>query len=186
MLLEYRNYSEDDNRGSSGGVLGKAVLGTVATAGTLYGAKKGLLGTRLQMGTNIALGKFGQTIGSKSLVNSAREDWSRGAAKNVLNKTGLGERLTGLSGGDKIYENVEKDLANKFSKRFLSGKGKNAKVVGYNSIGKINEINEANQYNNLKGTGFVGNGKDVTKRNQNAVNKIMNNNFGNDFFDGMY
>lgn len=75
-ILRQRFYSEDNADGGGTPGLVKGVLGTAATLGTFYGARKGMLGATASKYANIGytkLGKgvksLGDTIGNNSVGN---------------------------------------------------------------------------------------------------------------------
>ena len=82
-LKEYRDlsekrFNEDSEKKNSGFSWGKALGATAAVAGTMYGAKKGLLGNSIRRGYNTAYGHVGNALGSKSMIQSAANDYARG------------------------------------------------------------------------------------------------------------
>ena len=87
-LLEkkFNDESEEKKKKDSGFGWGKALGTAAAVAGTMYGAKKGMFGSRIQRGYNTAYGKLGNALGSQSMVNSAARDWAIGSVKNPGSK----------------------------------------------------------------------------------------------------
>jgi hypothetical protein len=78
----FNDSSEEKKKKDSGFGWGKALGTAAAVAGTMYGAKKGMFGSRIQRGYNTAYGKLGNALGSQSMVNSAARDWAVGSVKN--------------------------------------------------------------------------------------------------------
>ena len=73
MRLKRKLYSDDEKKGSN---LGKIALGTgIAAAGAFAAGRRGLLGQNIAKSTNIAWGKLGNTLGSKSMVSSATKKY---------------------------------------------------------------------------------------------------------------
>lgn len=112
--LERRLYDDSEKKKDSGFSWGKALGATAAVAGTMYGAKKGMFGSRIQRGYNTAYGKLGNALGSQSMVNSAARDWAIGSVKNPGSK------------GSKMQYN--RDIINK-QNEFKSQFNKNSSTV---------------------------------------------------------
>ena len=94
IVLREKNYSED------GGNTGAKVLGGLAaTAGALYGAKKGLFGNSARMAVGKGFMKAGNAMGSKSLYKSGATDYAKGFVNNANNGIKMAGR-EGLSKGE--------------------------------------------------------------------------------------
>lgn len=76
--LERRLYDDSEKKKDSGFGWGKALGATAAVAGTMYGAKKGMFGNTIRRGYNTAYGHVGNALGSKSMIQSAANDYARG------------------------------------------------------------------------------------------------------------
>lgn len=104
MRLKRKLYS--DNEKKSGSNLGKIALGTgIATVGAFAAGRRGLLGQNIAKSTNVAWGKLGNTLGSKSMVNSATK-------KYIGNGLGI-SRTNGAKLAD--IKNARTDFLNKLT-----------------------------------------------------------------------
>lgn len=93
IILRTSRYSEEKGSGW-GKKLGAAAL----TVGTLYGAKKGLLGNNMSMMVNKGLMSAGKAVGSKSLYKSGATDYAKGYVNNISNSM----KMTGAEGLSKM------------------------------------------------------------------------------------
>lgn len=87
--LKRKLYSDDGKKGMGTGT--KLALGATALAGGLYGAKKGIFGTRAMARVNKDWAKTGKAIGSEKMMLSGAQGYGVARAKQIdkalLNRT---------------------------------------------------------------------------------------------------
>ena len=91
----------------------KLLMGAATTAGLFYGARRGMLGSGLQMSTNRLWARGGHLLGSEGMFKSARTGYSQGFVKNQI-KAGQGKFKSVETGSDafkNLVSNQEKNLA---------------------------------------------------------------------------
>lgn len=87
-----RLYSDENGMGTGT----KLALGALATGATLFGAKKGMLGSGIRASVNKGYMKLGNAIGSKSMVASGAKDYGIARA-NQFNKSLINSGKQGMS-----------------------------------------------------------------------------------------
>lgn len=94
MRLKRKLYS--DNEKKSGSNLGKIALGTgIAAVGAFAAGRRGLLGQNIAKSTNVAWGKLGNTLGSKSMVTNASRKYFKHGLGNEVSKEAVANGLKG-------------------------------------------------------------------------------------------
>lgn len=125
--LRRKSFSKGDNGEGGMGTLGKVGLGLAATAGTFYGARKGLLGNKLQMHTNAMWGKLGGKLGSESMMKSASRDFHEGRTNFMMKNSGYADNYNKLSEAnrnkfDKLVSDINEKKGESYVDLFKSGK----------------------------------------------------------------
>ena len=85
-ILRQRFYSEENAEGGGTSGLVKGVLGTAATLGTFYGARKGMLGATASKYANIGYTKLGKGVKSlgDTIGNNSVGDWISHRGSNMM------------------------------------------------------------------------------------------------------
>jgi hypothetical protein len=122
-----KSFSKGDDSEGGMGTLGKVGLGLAATAGTFYGARKGLLGSKLQMHTNAMWGKLGGKLGSESMMKSASRDFHEGRTNFMMKNSGYADNYNKLSEAnrdkfDKLVSNMKEKHGESYADLFANGK----------------------------------------------------------------
>lgn len=138
-------YDNEEEKSSGWKKAAKIGAGVLATAGTLYGAKKGYLGTRAQMMTNAAIGNIGSMLKNDRLIKSGTEGFGVGAAKNYVKKTGIEDLLIQQYGSkaaakpyiDNKISSMSKEIANNMASNLNNGD-----KISMSSILQMNKLNK--------------------------------------------
>lgn len=138
---DYYYEGGEDSRGGAGKTLAKVGAGLAAAGGLFYGARKGLLGSRMQMKSNIAWGNLGRRFGSDSMMKSGAAGYGEGVASNLASKSGIKDLYNKIdsSGGkyNKFLEKHSKNASDEALRLLKSGKN-----VNYSRANRVNAISE--------------------------------------------
>lgn len=106
IILRQKHYNDEES--STGRKILKGALALGATAGTFYGARKGMLGNTMQMHANTLYGKAG--VQMQRLGNKIGTNWQGGAdffAKRGNNMVNSAAKEWSLASGQKAGKFVE-------------------------------------------------------------------------------
>jgi hypothetical protein len=134
-------YDNEEEKSSGWKKAAKIGAGVLATAGTLYGAKKGYLGTRAQMMTNAAIRNVGFMLKNDRLIKSGTEGFSAGAAKNYVKKTGIEDLLIQKYGSKAAAKPYIDNKVSSKSKRIANNLN-NEEKIPMSSILQLNKFNK--------------------------------------------
>lgn len=121
MIIIRKYFSNPENQPKESGGLGGALLKTGAVIGTLYGAKKGMLGNTIRTGMNKGLMYAGRAVGSRGLIESGAKDYAKGRVSQIKNVLSTSKNPMSM------MKNRPEDLANKISNNWINKMTKNFK-----------------------------------------------------------